>query len=373
MSKRSPNSNVAAGDDKHPGGFSRREMLVHAGTATLALSALGQRALGSEPTGEAFGGAAPAGSVARPLLGALYLTRFASHDRSWFGLPQLSALGAYDSGNEGIIDAQRSLALGSGISFFLAPFRHEGGSSVELQNLDKAIRRAHPSPLKIAVLLEADEASTLLHRAHRQSLLRAGEFVSEMAAWLVRGHDLARSQGWLDSPAYLRAPEGRSIFGFVSRTGPKLTAAVLAEALTRRPDIADGCALWCAHTARPESHAAQVSPIQLPGNAAFFRLAPGTGQAWSSRRSFYEQLGARGAQRVISVSPAQGVPGRREASPRGQEGVLAQQLVELERLDLPPTHVLIDSFNDWRAQTAIEPGTLDGRRHLALLSQWKRS
>jgi hypothetical protein len=81
---------------------------------------------------------------------------------------------------------------------------------------------------------------------------------------------------------------------------------------------------------------------------------------------------ARGSQRVLAVSPAYASAERRDLAPRDAGERLARRLEAVRQLRRAPTHVVVNSFNDWRNGTAVEP-SLKGNQYLKVIAAWSTS
>ena len=365
---------LEAVESPHPAeatGISRRSLLIQGGMAAVALS-LPWR--GASALTEAI--AAPASEPAsrRPLLGALYKADHKSLGEHWAPMGpmgEMPALGLYDSSLEGTMDAHLMMALGAGLSFFMVPYTSTRAIDDGISHL--LARSELHGWVKIAVLIEPDEDSRMLARARRSGVLKPEEYVEQAADWLLHRYDAIDRLGWFDHAGYLRDADGRRISGFFGWDSPDVVVQVVERAIARRPALATGHQLWFAGTQDAGDHPDAMARAAELG-ISWFVLNPELEQGWDRSLKLYRTL-SRGSQRVLAVSPAYASAELRVA-PRDDGERLASRLEAVRHLRRPPTHVVFNSFNDWRNGTAVEP-SLKGNQYLkviaALSTSWDQS
>ena len=347
-------------------GISRRSLLIQGGLAAVALS-LPVRSVAAL-TGPVLEPATPE-ARRKPLLGALYKADYRSSGEHWTSVREIPALGLYDSSLDGTMDAHLMMALHAGLSFFVVPYSAARAIDDSISHL--LARSEMHGWMKVGVLIEPDEDSRMLARARRTGVLRHEEYVEHTADWLLGRFDAIDELGWFDHAGYLRDAEGHRLSGFFSWDAPDAMVAVVERALARRPALAREHRLWNAGTQDVSSHRRLVARAAEREEISWFALHPELERGWQHSLSLYRGL-ARGSQRVIAVSPAYTGAQNPELARRDAGERLARQLRAVQQLRPAPTHVVINSFNDWRNGTAVE-ASVKGDRYLKVIADWSAS
>lgn len=344
------------------------------------VAGLGTGGLGTAAAASIAAEAAPAAAAGpppfRPRIGALYEPGF-RHDHGWQGIREVPAAGRYSSSDGGVLDTHLALAKTYGLDFFLVSYRHDPERSQEWRNISQLFSRADRDHLvKIAILIDADAESAALAQGLTTRRLSSADYVRGLSLWLAARYDaVAKERGWLTRASSLRETDGRKILAFAAEGRPALIAAALEELYAARPEIAESTRIWYAGAQDAQDSSRRLHGL-LAGRGSWFLRSPLVQGGWSETLSLYESLGASFDRRVISVSPSflQTENGVRVAAlPRDDGRRLQRQLQAIRRLDQPPHYVVVNSFNDWRTASTVEPKARQRPIHLEALCEWKKS
>lgn len=278
---------------------SRRQFVQVSAAAGLAVAAAGSlRPLRAyETTGSQ---SSPAGRA--PRIGAIYYCGYRWDGTGWQGVPAVSALGRYDSGDIGAIDTHLVWARNYGLSYFLAVSESDAPDDFRNRNLIKLFDRAEANEFDVALLLAPDSRAKTKGDGWLESRLRAVD-----------------AAGLLKRKNYLRNG-GRPIVAVRSSDATPAAIARIASSDLR---------LWVIGDA--------AEPPALPRGAVW--TAP-----VSNGSPLFDAMRGTGKVVLLPISSNKSLP-----------AIAPEQLSAYGR----SKYIVVDAFNDWSRRPTVEPTSSD--------------
>lgn len=306
----------------HGNGVTRRTF-VQVGAAGLAIAAAPRMMARS---GAAADGAQKQGAY--PHRGAIFCTHYSADGRGWEGVRSTPALGQYSSSDVGALDTHITLAKQYGLSFFLAESATDDRRDYRTRNLEQLYERTDLHAFRTAVILTGFNS-------------RNGTGPAAAAdTWLGSRLQKLMSSQVLEHDSYLRDEKGRTIVAVNAGSAGREVASA-ARRLFSGTDLHESLWLWVIgdDALRPAELAPGIAWVAQP-------------QATGLRDAF-----RRGEVSLLSLS----------AQTRGA-GVPSERLSAYAR----SRYIVIDSLNDWKRRTAMEPTVRDRSRSVFVASLGKQ-
>jgi hypothetical protein len=346
--------------------FSRRGFLTGLG-ASLATVGLGG-GIGVAAEAAAERDAPPAGVRPRPLIGALYEPGFHAPASFWRALPERRLTSSFQT--------HRLWAKSHGIDFFLVSYRHDRADLERWRLIDRMFQRTDPSrKVRIGLRIASDGECEDLVRLRAMGLVGRDAFVNAAAEWVAeRFAAIDRAHSWFNRRSYLTMADGRCVLGIPEIEDPATTAAILRRLANSRPEVVDRSCLWYLGSYPDASGVTVVGRAIAALRGCWVAREPLAD--WQRTIATYRRTASISGPRAISVSPGYLAPGDgpdRSVAQRDGGARLSDLLTEVAGLKPAPEFVLINSFNNWRTWSAIEPGTQSGLSYLEAVRRWRLS
>lgn len=304
------------------------------------------------------------------LIGAYYYPWYAANGRHWNeGVPRRPLLGEYDSADEGIINRHIDWATGHGIDFFAISWWGP-------QSFEANVLREQFLPADLA----GEMSFAILYESTGRLDMQQGQFDLSSTRNVDRLADDFRhlAETYFHEPNYLRIDGRPVVFIYLTRImqGEALHAFEAAreavrvttglelfligdevywqEPSTERVELFDTVTAYNMHTSSPD-----VADW-------FLRELPGKYAAWADVCEEADVLF------VPSVIPgfddtAVRPEARHPVIPRSTQLFAAQLETALRLAEHGPRLVMINSWNEWHEDTAIEPAEDSGMSYLQVL------
>lgn len=308
-------------------------------------------------------------------VGAYYYPWYGANGRHWNdGVPREPALGRYDSADEQTVNRHIDWATGHGIDFFAVSWWGP-------ESFEDAVLRASFLPAD----LSAEIGFAIMYETTGRLRDRDGEFDLE-ARNRERLVDDFRylAETFFDAPNYVRIDGRPVVFIYLSRimtgdlvAGLEAVRVAVQEECGVEPFLIGDEVYWHAPSVERLSVFDGVTPYNMhtsvPDVAEWFsRELPGKYEEWRAASESADVLFVPGVIPGFNDSAVR-PEARHPTIPRNTALFEEQIRLALDASDDEQPIIMLNSWNEWHEDTAIEPAEDFGLTYLEVLRQVLRS